>query len=312
LFGAPAGPTPPPPIVDLGSLRRFTAMQFSQLTAIVAPRIDRAMQDLIARYNGLQPSDLGRYEMQRTYVWGYSPFRGADGTPKQLPFVGIHNAGQQVSLTTLPQNEYRLKGTFNRDIYPNPSSGHSDPEQDQFAWTNALYFVRPVRIVAAQLVLYSGTSTFVNGYCNDFVYGVAPPPSRQTNQPLDDMYLSVDVDSRWYKGNTRRLAEPEIQRIKFTSVTQAFSPQNTLAGSGVPDVLPAYPLDEGLTCPQAVAIDSGMVNVPIPEQSAVRVTVMLPRYIDGQDSGWTAGAGNRYAWNNQVFSLSLVVVEELD
>ena len=310
LFGK-GGTTPPPTVVDLGSLRRFTAMQFAQMTAIVAPRIDRAMQDLIARYNALQPSDLGRAEMQKTYVWGYSPFSGsANGTPKQLPFVGIHNAYEQIDLVTPAQNEYRLKGTFNRDIYPNPGPDADNPEQDQLAWTNTLYFPRPVRIVAAQVILYAGSASFPNGYQNDFVYGDPPPPTRQDGDPVNDMYVSLDVDSRWYKGNTRKLAEPELQRIKFTSSSQTFSPLFSLDTGGIHIVEPEYPQDAGIASAYAVAIDSGLINVPIPEQSVARFTLMLPRYITGQQSGWTKGGDNHYAWNNQVFSLSLTVMEE--
>ena len=289
----------PPVVSDVGELRRFSKMQFSQLTGIVGTRIDRALADMISRFNGLQPDDLNRRGVARQFVGGFSPLFGPD-KQDPTPFMNVYNGATAV-------NPHRLKGTFNDCSTP----------LLQYAWTNAMYFPRPVRIVGLNVNAMSlpGLAT----YANPLAYGVPAPDPRQPNDWLNDMYVDLSVDSKWYKSNARKLNESEIQKAHFTAENQLFSPQ-ALSVSMTDPMVPEYPEDPVWLANYGICIDVRNVNMAIPEQSTVRLAILFPDY-DGtvtqfgtsSVTGWNTdtGAALNMPWANQVWSYTVTVVESL-
>lgn len=315
LFGQPAAPPTPVPPGNSGSLRRFTMQQFAQTTGIVATRMDRALSDLIQRYNNLQPDDLARRYVTRQVVGGYSPMYGKTGQDP-MPFLSIVNDSGTALLTKGVQNKYRLKGTFNNATDP----------LTQLAWTTALYFPRPARIVGVHLNMLSlptwNYPDNENGYRNPFMYGTPPPPPYAANDYLKDMYIDVSVDSKWYKGNARKLQESEVQKRNFTADAQWFSPQ-VLSAPMEFNMFPAYPEDEAYGVNFGVCIDARNINIPIPEQSTMRLSILVPVYENENvgtspvDSGWNhtpdfvAGANSFMPWANNTWSWAVTVQEAL-
>ena len=317
IFGKQANPPPFPGVT--GSLRRATRMQFSGLTGIVGTRIDRALADFFTRFNALQPDDLDRRSVTRQFVGGFSPMYGGL-YQDPMPFLRIANTAADTLLTgstanpTGILNTYRLKGTFN------------DCAESflQYAWTNTLYFPRPVRIVGIHLNMLSlpGYNYPANlyGYRNPWQYGHLPPDPRAQGDWLNDMYLDAAIDSKWYKGNSRRLTESELQKATFTAQNQLFS--RPLAAPIADEMAPPYPEDPTYFTPFGVCIDIRNVEIAIPEQSTFRLSVLFPDYngnIDGtygsaKTTGWNSGlddAGAFMPWGNQVWSWTVTVAEGL-
>lgn len=296
--GSPQPPSPFPGVT--GSLRRFTRMQFSQLTGIVATRIDRALSDLVTRYNGLQPDDLNRRMVARQFVGGFSPLFGTEGQDP-TPFMDIFNGSSA-------QNPLRLKGTFNECA----------TDYIQYAWTNAIYFPRPVRVVGVYVNMMSLPS--LGTYENPWSYGNPAPDPRAYNDWLNDMYVDLSVDSKWYKGNSRKLNESEVQKAHFTAQNQLFSPL-ALADPIADNMLPEYPSDTSWKANFGVAIDIRNINVALPEQSTVRLSILFPDYGgveggpygDAVNSGWNNAGGGpaKMPWANQTWSYTLTVLESL-
>lgn len=290
--------------------------QFSQTTGIVATRMDRALSDLIQRYNALQDDDLARRYVTRQIVGGFSPMFGQSGQDP-LPFMDIRNTSPSLLVGGV-QNPYRLKGTFN--------NATDSPDLKQVAWTTALYFPRPARIVGVHLNMLSlPTWNAVDnelGYRNPFQYGNPPPAPNVDGDYLRDMYLDLSVDSKWYKGNARKLQESEVQKRNFTANAQFFSPK-ILAAPIANQMAPAYPEDGSCFVNFGVCIDARNINIPIPEQSTARLSILVPVYegadvgIATDDSGWNhtpafvSGVNSFMPWANNTWSWTVTVQEAL-
>jgi len=290
LFGAPAGPPPPPAYTNSlgGSLRRFTHEQIAPQVAVVGSRIDRAVRDLIARYNGLEPQDMGKRWVICQRVGGYSPqFNSIIQDPSQLPWLNVSNSQDQVTGINPVQNEYRLKGTFNPDIAV--PSGDKLGEDTQYVWSTTFYTDRPIRILGLNLTMQSD---LVHWYMNPWVYGVHAPPSRAVGQPLNDMYLDVSVDDRFYT-STRSKSEPEI-RISQTSA-DIYNPSQTSPQEGVD-------------------IDVRNIDIRIPQFSRVRLSIMVPAYDTTYVSGWNTdlfGGSTHAPYANQSYSWTVTTAEAM-
>lgn len=290
LFGQPAGPPPPPAYTSSlgGSLRRFTHEQIAPQVAIVGSRIDRAVRDLIARYNGLEPQDMGKRWVICQRVGGYSPqFNSIIQDPSQLPWLNVSNSQDQVGNIDPVQNPYRLKGTFNPDIAD--PSGDKDGANTQYVWSTTFYTDQPIRILGLNLTM---TSDRVHWYMNPWKYGSVPPPSRSAGQPLNDLYLDVSVDDRFYT-STRAKTEPEI-RISLSSA-DIYKPD------GDPDQT-------------NVVIDIRNIDVRVPQFSRVRLSVMVPAYDTTYVSGWNTdllGGSTHAPYANQSYSWTITTAEAM-
>jgi len=287
----PGGSPPPPPAYTSspgGSLRRFTHEQIAPQVAIVGSRIDRVVRDLIARYNGLEPQDMGKRWVICQRVGGYSPqFNSIIQDPSQLPWLNVSNSEDQVTGIKPVQNEYRLKGTFNPDIAV--PSGDKDGQLTQYVWSTTFYTDRPIRIQGLNLSMRSDR---LHWYMNTWKYGATPPPSRSTNQSLNDMYLDLSIDDRFYTSNRTKI-EPEI-RVSQTTAD---------------NYNPTHPVDQ-----TEVVIDVRNIDIRVPQFSRVRLSIMVPQYDTRFNSGWNTdllGGSTHAPYANQSYSWTITTAEAM-
>lgn len=280
----PPTPTPSPG----GSLRRFTLEQFSNRIGIAGSKIDRALRDLVDRYNNLQPQDMGKRWVICQRVGGYSPQYGAvPGATATLPWLGVHNANTQVANLTPVLNPYRLKGTFNTDI-PTPNDGNP-AHGDQLAWTTSFYTDVPVRIMALNVTMVTDGTDY---YVNPWVYGAAPPPNKATGQPLNDFYLDLSIDDRFYTSN-RFKTEAEV-RVTLADMKQF----DKIGFNG--------------STQKVVNIDLRNLDIRVPQFSRIRLALVIPVYNTLYVSGWNTdklGGSTHAPTQNQVYSWTLTTAE---
>lgn len=264
--------------------RRSTKEAFSPGTSIDAPRLDRALEDVVTRFDAIEPGDQERHHTQHQIVMGWMPSRG---TQPCFPFLPIYNS--DLTCNDVPdegfQNPWRVKGTRNADIDPTRINGGS-----QWAWTTAMTFPKPVTLDGVSLFMLTDTE-----YQNTFQYEAPdPPPSRSAGDPIDDIVLEVSIDNP-FLSEVRTQNAVEFHQTKFKVTGRLFSDQALPAFT---DMQPNHPGGG----PVGVAIDFQGLNIPLPRDARVRFSIVIPEYLN-YTSGWQTTS--EFPWERQVHSATL-------
>lgn len=275
------------------SVRRMTRQQFSQGTTADGNRLDRAFADAVDRANAFDRRDLARGHVQTQMVLGWAP--AITAKQDKLPFMDGYNDSNSL-VGAAPdggyQNPYRVKGTVNTGIDP------TDPAQDALVWTTSVYFRKPVTLDGLSLHLRVDSA-----YLNDLIFsGGLPPDGKTAGAPLDDIVLSVAVDNP-YAPEVAAHDAVEVHKLQWKVDG---TPYSTLPiGVGTDGVI-IHPGGRFV----GVAVDERALGIPIPRDSRVRLAICIPLYPAGKTSGWTAGV--RKAWNNQIYSSVLTMLEPIE
>ena len=280
--GEPIDPDPSfvPSDVPGGSLRRFTQKQFASKVAIVGSKIDRALRDLVDRYNQLQPQDVGKRWVHVVRTGGYSPSLDRQ-TP--FPYLPVWNGSpSNVFDAGSASNLYRFKGS--------PDTGTLDPTADPYAlpiWTQQFYFRKPARLIGVNWNALSCGGTLEglsNMYADTFKYGTPAPPNKHEGEWVNDLYLDVSITNRFYPQDMTK-AETCVQRFAVDARMMLFS--ELQPGSAYDSIVPVYPMTTDQYTPYGVYMDIRNINVQIPEFSVVRLGIIgAPLYPSGVP-GWT-------------------------
>lgn len=279
------------------TIRRLTNIQFSPGTSIDGNRLDRAMQDVVDRYNAIQPGDMSKRHTQHQVVLGWSP-ACFNGQPK-LPFLPMYNSPITVVTGTASpdegqQNPWRAKGTYNPNIDPTTNIN----TDYQWLWTTSLGFTKPV--------ILDGVSVFMlwdSSYTNNFMYGAHPPPGKVTGQAVDDLFLEVSVDNPFLQEN-RSQNSIEYHKTRWKVDAEQFT-ANVIPG-GFNDMYPIHPAGP----PKGIAVNSLGLNIPLPQAARVRFSMGIPEYRVGYESSWQ-GPG-RTPWDGCVYSVVLTFLDSLE
>lgn len=277
--------------------RIITDEQFRPGTTIDGDRLDRAYQGVVDTVNDVGPDLLVRRHHVSRFVAGYQPhvlksMAGDDNLPWLVSYHDAswtNPAGGPPPGTTI-QNPYRVKGQENPGVPLYPQFGSGDSMQ--YLWTQMFAFSDPVILDSVSCFMVGDSN-----YLNDFVYG-AMTPGHTTGESVDDILLEVSVSSPYAPENTL-LGNLAYHKLKFRADYEASShvaPPFTTHG----DMLPAHPA--GFAYMQVAVVDLGL-NVPLPRDSRIRFSVLVPQYSTGS-GGWQA-AGLRGAQ----YGLGLTVLE---
>lgn len=273
-----------------GSLRRFTQKQFASKTAIVGSTIDRALRDLVGRYQSLLPQDLEKRWVHVMRTGGFSP--ASIGYQSSLPYLPVWNGGTgNVFASGTPDNLYRFKGTQLPDV---DNAAHPDA---QYIWTQQFYFRKPARLIGVNWSSIScggEVAGYSHVYQDSFRYGNPPPTGKAVNQWVNDLYIDVSITNRFYPQDMTK-AETLIQRVKINAKDVLFSqlqPSNQYS-----TIEPLYPTASGVYAPYGFYIDVRNINVPIPEFSVLRLGIIAPTSytFEGGVAGWTL-SGHVTSW----------------
>lgn len=294
--------------------RTLTSIQFADGTTIDAlDRIDSAMEDVLQRWNKVRPSDFKRRWLQSQFVGGYMGGKGAiTKLQDALPWMSIHNSdntgvGDLLTGATAPvgypENAWRLKGTFaNRSLRPDLDSPAT--LGDQYAWTISQAFLDPVVISG----LCVGLHTEATYWDNDWVWGGAAPSGKSAGLYVDDFIIDVSIDSP-YTPENRSMADILVKKMRFTAEAEFIYEQGLTPGAGAGIATVDMAPNEVATL-AGLLIDLPNINVPIPRDSRVRLSLVIPCYANAASAGWN-DAGHA-PWLSQYYSWTMTVLEPLE
>src|SRR3990167_1902946 len=267
------------------SLREFTKAQFSDFTTIDGNRLDSALDDLLRRFNAVRKGDRRRRWVPQKVVGHYMPTSHPDPVvarlaqeQEQAPWLYTENQAS-TTVGALPAafaNPQRFKG------YRNPRIRWvGSPDDHTLAWTVALAFKRPIIVTSVSVVL--ARDAF---YPNDWVWDLGTPagyPAPPTlGSGMTDFFVELSIDNPFQPEN-RRLNEPEVHRIGMNLADEQINRDLPVSGGGggFTDFTPPSP-----TVLACVAVLFRNRNVPIPRDSRVRFTMIIPHYEAGYVNGW--------------------------
>lgn len=267
------------------SSRQVTRLQFSAKTTIDGNRLDKALGDVVDRYNGIRKRDLARRFIANQVVMGWMP------APTDLqwppPFVSSYNSNAQYWVgAALPkagvQNTYRAKGTLWGALAPDPPT--TAPTRDQYLWTTAFFCKRPAVLDALSFDLVTDRV---------FTYGNFAGPTAD-----NVIAVAVQIDNPYAPEDASQSAVV-VHKVDFIADAQQFSAVAVPALGAFPDMSPIHP--EGL--PKGVAIDLQRINIPIPRDSRVRLFLGITHqaHLPGQPDEWA----------QMVFSSSATLLESV-
>ncbi len=275
-------------------MREITDEQFSNGSTIDGRRIDKAMEDVVDRSNAVEKRDLNRRFVQVQYCGGFTPNVGLTADNASIPFMPEVNASPLA-------NEYRVKGTrkFSQSTYT-----------QSLVYTATHLFRKPVTIIGVNVNLLTGGSDFPN----DFLYGegAVSDLGKANDQDSDDMTISISVDNPFLP-ERRELNSEVYHRHGFAINGHKFNQSLTSATADMaPNIAPTWSTNP-IPAMTGIVIDDQDINIPLPRDSRVRFSVVIPNYtsISSNASGWGEADGS-LPWNSQVMSWTLTVLEGVE
>ena len=267
------------------SLRLITDRQFADGTALAGEDVEHALADLEGRINAIQPRDLHRRWIPSQIVATHLPPRAAGDTLPYMP--DVNDAGEVAGAVTPAsfENARRAKGAYI----------HDDVSDDGEAWTRTLSLatVRPLVVLQLDVLLQTDSA-----YVNSFAYDAAPPAGRTAFDPVDDVVVSLTVDSP-FAPDDRDQDSLVLIRKDFRANSEAVTTQ---LPAGFVDMLPNHPVQPRLG---GVWIHLRDLDIPIPRNSRMRWRLVLPRWF-GSNAPWGTNPVD-----NQITTIVLTVLEAL-
>ena len=290
------------------SIRELTRRQFADGCTVDGDRIDVALRDLVLNVNNVGPKWLKRRFVHTQFVRHLMPVPYSAPTLEQdnPPFLLTRNLDTQAVGGTYEagfQNEWRLKGEAIPGI---PFANYDNQTEGIYAWTNSLYFRKPVIITG---ISFRAFQPILHDYDNDWTYHTDAPEGKSNGETVDDLFFEISVDNP-FNMEARNLNDIELHKIRFQVDSQRMA--NTLA----------YPPDNNLTVATlnhedpAIWVHEDNLCIPLHRDTRARISVAIPQYDDnagGDDvSGWQSDGANSWdPWQSAIWSMTLTVLEPL-
>lgn len=273
------------------SSTRLITEQFGQGIDVSGSRIDKAIQDLFDVMNSVDPSLTMRRWVQTTLVAGHQPLRlpaiiGVGWNPAILPWMGQDNATQKSALDPPADtyNTFRTKSSF------------IEGASDLLTWCVSINLTRPT--ILSSVTIWMVTDPV---YANTMVYGAPEVENPEggtypNGDPLRDLTVLVTIDSALDTENRVQNAVESIQhRFPVDRAKITFNAPDPAWDTMIP------PHPEG--CPTGICVEIPVICL-LPENSRMRLEVVIPKYPDATSSGW-----GEYPWQPQVMSVNVGLLE---
>lgn len=258
---------------------RFTDEQFDDGATADGNRIERALADLMARFNGLRQRDLRRRYLPVTVCGGYRPLTvpHADKFPWQ-PAVNL-----LADLTTPADvtNKYRSKG------FAQPGIDLETAKGMQYAMEITLAFpdggiIDGVSFQTPAYKYWPGAGTL--------------PPGRATNTPADDLCIEVQIANPALPMN-RRLSSQEVLKRNF-NVNAGWIEFWAGAGPHTDGMKPVSSSTDRATF-QTCCLEARALNIPVPIGHVARIVLTIPDYTGtGYGNAWGSTPwDNAFGWS---------------
>jgi hypothetical protein len=276
-------------------------------------------------------------------VFGLAAQASTALTGSMFPFLPVYNSAANLSQApaVTPDaftNPHRSKGYRVPGIDIEPSSGSGFEQQGsvaplttslydvtgQFSWEMSWSFRKP--IVVAKVTVCMMTDDIANAdigapvkarmpYRNDYAFDNPPVgnnPPYAAGSASEDVLLQLTVDDLFLPED-RALTSVEVTRHKFEVKKENVTTLPWAHWDTADDMFPPlYPGGHPMGC--VINVDC---DVPVPEDSRVRFTFMVPKYdIQGDQSpapaGWPVHGGWRgVPWFRQYYTVCLTLLEEV-
>jgi hypothetical protein len=286
--------------------RHVTSQQFADGTTIDGDRLDSAMRDVVGHATKIPKGDIRRRFVETKYVMGWHPrstwgeSMAPSGFQHPLPWLPERNvAGDILGGADAPRNARRLKGSKIprlSDIESN--DGRYTGGVRQLVWTTPIIFRHPVIVTALDVLFHTDDLTATEAYLNGFLYGDPAPEGYSPGDPSKDVAVILATDSA-FRPEDPRHSIVELCRSEFRPAWETVS-HNDQAAAG--DDWPGGGL-HGMYLPLRG------LNVPIPRDSRVRLSVAIPQY---DNDRLHIGSWHLRPWQQQGYSVTLTVLEEIE
>lgn len=254
-----------------------------------------------------------------------------------FPFLPVYNSEKNLSqITPIVEpssytNKHRHKGYETSGIPINPTNGFGleqtgggnvpaqiYEESGQYAWQNSWSFKKPVIIKNLTLFMitdnydnssYTSTKRDVMPFRNDWVFDNPPAnsPPYSVGSYSEDVSIEISVDDLFLSEN-RSLNNAEIIKQRFAvgqdNVTQIAQPIETATTDMKPNFFPGGRVD-------GVYISINC-ETPVPQDSRVRASLMLPKYNKQTSTSYVHGGWKSVPWFRQYYSSCLTILEGLE
>jgi hypothetical protein len=294
------------------SFRLFSREQISDGTSI-SSRLDRVLADFVRRWNGVPKRDVRRRFFPDYTVAGWTPAKTASTAVLQvpandgLPFCRSYNIDADViaagvtDLDELVQNRERNKGYGVDGIYAGPVSGFNG---NTYTWTTSATYGRPVLLTSFAVWL-----TTDSVFLNTFVTNGSSAQDFTVSIEIDDPFVPEDrsLSSQVYLKTGFPLAGFDFSNLDLEPVYNGFMS----VGGG------AHSFSEWEDkMPSGVMIVQQDLNIPVPRDSRLRFSLVIPDYEDAPNfpiSSWRTGPADvpasQMPWERQSIGWNLGIAE---
>jgi hypothetical protein len=279
------------------SFRLFSKEQISDGTTI-SLRLERVLGDFAARWNNVPKRDLRRRWFPDYTVGGFTPGRpGSATTNDRLPFCKSYNADADVIAAggvpdLLIRNRWRAKGHGVPAIAEDAGIGH------QYIWSTTFKYSRPVRGISLAVWL---TTDAV--FTNTFLFGSSPPTGKISGHVVDDFAIVLEVDDPYLPENRKSTSQIFLRQGVSLRGWEFDNEALVTADSGT-HTIPAW---TG-TVPGGLMFVAQDLNIPIPAESRLRLSLVLPDYSDANASDWRV-VPTDWPWDRQIIGWNLGIAE---
>jgi len=323
--------------------RKITKHQFASTTTVDGSRIDACMQDVEDRFNSIQKGDIDTAWVQNVFHAGWQPKgrsfpydadarSGMYNFKHHYPWLAVKNdtgspEGQLTldssnNLTTAPisvQNTYRFKGYENKIGGAVVSEEYDLTTQTPYVssaynrwawrrgWSTTFFFTEPTIVTQLSLIMRADGSDSSLGTNRPYQY--APDwADVEGNAEFGTLLLDVaDPNST----EDKELDSQEYVRTSFPFDYMPFNYHATdVFGSSYSDMIPS--VKSGGTVAACGRMDGiaviDEVNIPVPANSRVRLTVIIPGSI--KYSGTSGAQSTQMSFWNPI-SLTMHVLERV-
>ena len=305
------------------ALRKASKEQFAEGCSIDGLRVDKAMEEIVHRHNHIRRGDLKTRYVRQTYSWGWEPptedgaiTETEDRPATKMPFIRSHNSERDVYGSPSPPDDYATNGenpwrnkgfdvtTINPEQDPDPTVTVT---HDQYVWTTAIAFSQPVVLDSIYLLLAVDDT-----YSNNFKYpnpagpGLISPATQITDQEdyITDLVVQMQADSSLGYNNAT-LSDLMVNKWNFRADSALFRQYTPIGVDMFPNTI--------INFPDGIVVHLKDLNVPLPSNSRVRFSVIIPYYNPATYNvagSWNVGSRGD-SWARQVYHASSTFLHEV-
>lgn len=310
------------------SFRLFSREQVSDGTSI-SLRLEKLLADFARRWNNVPRRDVRRRFFPDYTVTGYTPGQpNTAGVPYNWshPFTRAFNhPSNAVSAGAEPadliKNPFRTKGD---GVVGIDGMQSGDDDGVRYTWATTFAYGRPVVVISLAVWLLTDWI-----FDNEFEYGAGAPHPYLNGGMVEDVSISLEVDDPWSREDRSAASQVFLRKVCSAEAgadqqSWAFSTKSSLMAAatahggywGTQGTPAAYTMQWGMEqgedeMPSGIVFIAQDLNIPLPRDSRLRLSLTLPDYEAVNTSDWRSSHSlpAEQPWDRQVIGWNLGIAE---